>query len=189
MEKVLFVNACAREESRTRMLAQEVLKKLGKETEEVNLFKEEILPLNQESLKKRNRLLLETDFSASMFRYARQFAAANEIVIAAPYWDLAFPSVLRVYLEHVTVTGLTFKYSPEGIPVGLCQARRIIYVTTAGGPILDQNLGYDYVKALAGTFYGIPEVLCFKAENLDIVGADVEGILQEAIWGIRSVLL
>ncbi|MGI6008321.1 MAG: NAD(P)H-dependent oxidoreductase [Ruminococcus sp.] len=189
MKKILFVNACARAESRTRMLAQEVLKKLNGKTEEINLFEEGILPLNRETLQKRNRLLLEADFSNSMFCYARQFAAADEIVIAAPYWDLAFPSALRVYLEHVTVTGITFKYSPEGIPVGLCRAGRIIYVTTAGGPILNQNLGYDYMKALADTFYGIPDVLCFKAENLDVVGADVNGILQEAIQEIESVSL
>lgn len=189
MENILFINACVRPESRTYRLAQEVLKKLNGKKEEVCLFQKNIPALDLELLEKRNRLLQERNFSDPMFRYAGQFAAADDIVIAAPYWDLAFPSVLRIYLEHVTVTGVTFQYTPEGIPEGLCRAKRIIYVTTAGGSVGNQNLGYDYVKSLAGTFYGIPDVLCFKAENLDIVGADVDGILQDAVRDIRLASL
>ena len=189
MENILFINACVRPESRTYRLAQEVLKKLNGKKEEVSLFQENIPALDLELLEKRNRLLQERIFSDPMFRYAGQFAAADDIVIAAPYWDLAFPSVLRIYLEHVTVTGVTFQYTPEGIPEGLCRAKRIIYVTTAGGPVGNQNLGYDYVKSLAGTFYGIPDVLCFKAANLDTGGAEGDGILQDAVRDIRLASL
>ena len=110
-------------------------------------------------------------------------------MIAAPYWDLSFPSVLRIYLEHTTVTGLTFRYSETGVPVGLCKAKRLIYVTTAGGPIGDRNFGFDYVKALASTFYGIADIVCFQAENLDIWGADVPGILENAAKEIQNSAL
>lgn len=34
------------------------------------------------------------------------------------------------------------------------------------------------MKTLAETFYGIPETVCYKAENLDVDGADVEMILK-----------
>ena len=189
MKRILFVNACIRPDSRTLFLAQEVLRQLDGEIEEVRVSEENLLPLNRELLEKRNELLAARDFSAPMFAYARQFAAADEIVIAAPYWDLAFPASLRVYFEHVTVTGLTFRYAPEGTPVGMCNAKRLIYVTTAGGPLTPQNLGYDYVKALATTFYGIENVLYFKAENLDIWGADVDGILRAAAEEIKNTPL
>ena len=56
----------------------------------------------------------------------------------------------------------------------------MIYVTTAGGPIGEYNLGFDYVRALATLYYGIPEVKCFTAEFLDIVGADVPAIMAKA---------
>ena len=82
--------------------------------------------------------------------------------------------------------GVTFTYSTEGTPVGLCRAGRILYVTTAGGPIGPYNLGYDYIKALATLYYGIPQVRCFTAENLDIVGADVPGIMEQAIANIKN---
>ncbi|MEG0376907.1 MAG: NAD(P)H-dependent oxidoreductase [Eubacterium sp.] len=186
MKKILFVNACVRKESRTRILAEHVLKKLEGTVEEVNLEQENIKPLNAETLEKRNIWVDQKDFSAPLFKYAKQFAEADEIVIAAPYWDLGFPSTVRIYLEAITVTGLVFKYTPEGTAEGLCKAKHITYVTTAGGPIMNYNLGYDYVKALADIFYGIPETRCYAAENLDIMGADVNQIMEATIKEIDN---
>ncbi|OUO30040.1 NAD(P)H-dependent oxidoreductase [Eubacterium sp. An3] len=186
MKKILFIDACARPESRTRRLARHVLEQLQGENVKVQLYEEEqLLPLNNDRLQRRNGYVAAGDFAEEIFRYARQFAQADEIVIAAPYWDLLFPAVLRAYLELVTVTGVTFYYTPEGVPKGMCRAGRIIYVTTAGGPIGANNFGYDYVKALADTFYGIPETVCVKAENLDIVGADPEMILKDTMDNIH----
>lgn len=182
MKKILFVHACARPQSRTYRLAQHVLHQLEGEITQVDLYKEKkLLPLDGKRLDKRNECIAAGDFQNEIFDYARQFAQADEIVIAAPYWDLLFPAVLRTYLELVTVTGVTFSYTEEGEPVGLCKARKLVYVTTAGGAIGKYNFGYTYVKALADAFYGIPETLCVKAENLDIVGVDPENILQRVM--------
>lgn len=178
MEKILFVNACVRENSRTLDIAKIVLEKLNNAYTEVNLQKTDLKPLNRESLDIREKLILQDDFSDTMFSLAKDFAAADTIVIAAPYWDLAFPALLKIYLEQITVSGITFRYS-KGVPQGLCRAKRLIYVTTAGGSIYD-NFGFEYVKALAQKLYGIGEVLFFKAENLDIDGNDVNDILRRA---------
>ena len=180
MDRILFINACVRPESRTRELAQAVLDGLSGQVEEVNLGREHIGILDWEALQKRDALVHSGDFSAPMFRYARQLAGADEIVIAAPYWDLAFPALLKIYFESVMVSGLTFRYTPEGRPESLCRARRLIYVTTAGGPIVPFHFGYDYVEALARNFFGIPDVRCLTAENLDIVGVDPVPILAKA---------
>lgn len=178
MGKILFVNACVRENSRTLDIAKIVLEKLNNAYTEVNLQKTDLKPLNRESLDIREKLILQDDFSDTMFSLAKDFAAADEIVIAAPYWDLAFPALLKIYLEQITVSGITFRYA-KGVPQGLCRAKRLIYVTTAGGIIYD-NFGFEYVKALAQKLYGIGEVLFFKAENLDIDGNDVNDILRRA---------
>ena len=90
-----------------------------------------------------------------MFCYARQFADADTVVIAAPYWDLLFPAVLRIYLENITVCGITFRYSEKGIPESLCNAEKLCYVTTSGGFIGENNFGFDYVKALSSGFFGM----------------------------------
>ena len=180
MEQVLFVNACVRPDSRTYELAKHVLSKLGGRTEEVRLFEEQIPPLDLNGIQTRDACVRSGDTSAPILRYARQFTQADTVVVAAPYWDLLFPTAVRAYFEAVTVTGVTFRYTPEGIPESLCRAKKLIYVTTAGGPIGDRNFGFEYVKALAQMFYGIPEVMCFTAEGLDIVGADVAAIMDAA---------
>ena len=176
---ILFVNGCVRENSRTLELAQAVLAKESDAIEEVRLYPDGPNGLNAETLRLRDALLTNQELDHPMFRWARQFAAADTIVIAAPYWDLAFPAKVRAYLEEVTVSGITFRYGENGIPQGLCRAKRLIYVTTAGGPIF-QNYGYEYIKALAQGFYGIPDVSLVRAEGLDIRGADPEAIMTRA---------
>ena len=90
-----------------------------------------------------------------------------------------FPAVLKLYLEAITVNGLVFSYNEHGIPEGLCRATRLIYVTTSGGPLI-KNFGYDYVCALANSFYGIKDVRCISAQGLDIRGANPAAILEAA---------
>lgn len=180
MDQILFINACPRPDSRTRELAKYVLSKLDGHVEKLRLFDEQIPPLDMKGMEERDRAVREGNLDAPILRYARQFAAADTIVVAAPYWDLLFPAVVRSYFEAVTVTGVTFRYTPEGFPAGMCRANKLIYVTTAGGPIGEYNLGFDYIKALATLYYGIPEVTCFKAEFLDIIGADVPAIMAKA---------
>ena len=108
------------------------------------------------------------------------------IVIAAPYWDLMFPAVLKTYLENITVTGITFRYSEEGRPQSLCRAKALYYVTTAGGFIGQNDFGFSYVKALAQNFFGITDVHRYAAEGLDILGADVDRIMGKAKAAITA---
>ena len=122
-----------------------------------------------------------------MFDLARQFSDAEEIVIAVPYWDLSFPAALKQYFEQINVTGITFKYTEEGIPVGLCRARRLFYVTTAGGCYVPEEFGFGYIKALAQNFYGIPDIRQIRAVGLDIDGADVNAILSSVEDSIFAV--
>ena len=178
---ILFVNGCVRENSRTLELAQAVLAKEIDQIEEIRLYPDGPEGLDAEKLALRDEVLANGNLDHPMLRWARQFAEAETIVIAAPYWDLAFPAKVRAYLEEVTVSGVTFRYGENSIPQGLCKAKRLIYVTTAGGPIFEHfNFGFDYVKALAQGFYGIPEISLVKAEGLDIWGADVEAIMDAA---------
>ena len=174
----LFINCCPRGESRTERLARALLRTLG-EYEELRLYDEPLHPLGRADIAKHDALLAEKKYDDEMFRYARQFAAADRIVIAAPLWDLSFPAQLKVYLENIYVTGVVTKYSEAGQPIGLCRAGELCYVTTSGGPF-DGSFGYEYWKAIAQDRFGIPEVKLLKAENLDIEGADAKKILDDA---------
>ena len=181
MEKqILYVNACVRKESRTKRLAEKLLSKLGEPYEELCLEKIAFPIVNEEYLNKRDQLISSGDFQSPAFDLARKFSEAKTIVIAAPYWDLSFPSMLKQYLEQINVVGITFKYSEEGVPVALCKANRLFYVTTAGGLYVPEDYGFGYVKALAQNFYGIQDVRKIEAVGFDIYGANVNSIMKDA---------
>ena len=176
----LYINCCVRKESRTNRLAKTVLQKLGEDYTELKLYEENLRPLNFEKLNRRTELIEREDFSDKMFDCAKQFANADTIVIAAPYWDLSFPAPLKNYIENIYVTGIVSGYNENGLPVGLCKANDLYYVTTAGGPY-DPTYSYGYIESLAKNFFGISKTHLVKAEMLDIAGNDAEKILNNAI--------
>ncbi len=184
---ILYINCCVREESRTNKLAQAVLQLLDGEIVELNLYEENLRSLDRKTLAKRTALIEKEDFSNSMFDYAKQFAAADEIVIAAPYWDLSFPAMLKVYFENIYIIGIVSEYGKNGMPHGLCKAKRLIYITTAGGPY-DPAYSYGYVESLAKNFFGIPETQLIKAEMLDVDGYNAEEILKKAIMQVKNLI-
>lgn len=191
MKTILFVNSCVNQESsRTQRLADAVLDKMLEEAaaageqaqvEELSLIDAGIEGLDEETLAFRSERSAAKDFTHELFAPARQFREADEVVIAAPYWDLSFPAMLKAYIEQLCVNGLTFSYSEEGIPVGHCLAKRLTYVTTAGGYLGAYNMGFDYVAAVCKLYFGIEESRCISAEGLDIWGNDAEAILASAI--------
>ena len=186
MDRILFINACVRPGSRTLDLAKTLLRKLQGEVEEVRLQEMPLPVLDLDGMKKRDQAARMNDFSDSFFAAAKQFATADKIVIAAPYWDLMFPAALKVYLENVTVGGITFRYSAQGRPESLSKAKELYYVTTAGGFIGQNDFGFSYVKALAQNFFEIPEIHRYAAEGLDIFGADVGAIMEKAKLAITA---
>ena len=180
----LFINACVRQESRTRRLAEAAMAKNRDAYKEVCLYETAFPEVDEAFLNWRNDCVSRSDYASPLFDLAKDFAAAEEILVAAPFWDLSFPSTLKQYLEQICVVGLTFFYNDQDMPQGLCRANKLTYVTTAGGPIFSEDFGYGYVRALATTFFGIKETRMIKAENLDIRGANVEGILNDVMGKI-----
>ncbi len=98
-DNVLFVNGCNREKSRTRRLALALLSKLCEEYEELRL-PEVAFPVADEAfICHRDELIDKELFDDPLFDMARQFAKADVIVIAVPFWDLSFPASFKQYLE------------------------------------------------------------------------------------------
>lgn len=180
---ILYLNACVRARSRTDRLARHLLSRLksvGEETVREIRLEDLVFPkVDEDFINTREELISKGDFDHPMFESAKIFADADSIVIGAPFWDLSFPAALKQYLEQTTVRQITFFYTETGIPQGLCKAKKLYYVTTAGGPVFSDEYGYGYVKALADGYYGIPETKLIKAEGLDMEGSDVEEILRQ----------
>lgn len=178
---LLYINACVRAQSRTKRLADRLIEKLGGGAERLDLASLSFPVADEAFLERRDRLIAAGAFDDPLFDLARQFAAADRIVIAAPYWDLSFPAALKQYVEQINVLGITFAYTPEGVPKGLCRAKKLYYVMTAGGTFVPEEYGFGYVRTLARSFYGIEDVELIQAVGLDLVGADPEGILRECL--------
>ncbi|MCR4714061.1 MAG: NAD(P)H-dependent oxidoreductase [Treponemataceae bacterium] len=149
------------------------------EIERVYLTEEKLMPLTVEDVDRRQSLLDAGKLDDPMFRYAKQFSAVDEILIAAPYWDWSFPSLLKVYMEHVSVSGITFVYRGPS-PTGLCKAKRIRYFSTCGGFTEGPHEGVAYIRRI-GKAFGINEVLEYTIEGLDIDPAKRDEVLAAGI--------
>ena len=185
---ILHIDSTVREDSRTRRLAERLVSRLSDEDVRVlHLDDERLRPFDGRMLARRTRAMEAGRLDSPPLAKAAEFAAADQIVVAAPFWDLSFPSLLKTYIEWISVIGVVFRYSDDGRQVGLCRARRLFYVSTSGGPAETDPFGFGYVEALAKNFWGIPEFLRIAAMGLDIVGADVEAILRSAEAEIDKV--
>ena len=182
---ILFINCCVRKDSRTKRLADAFLKLLDGEVCEIRLEDVSFPVVDEEFITRRDHLKADGSYDDPIFDLGRQFASADTVVIAAPYYDLSFPASLKQYFEQINVSGLTFSYTPQGTPVGICKAKDLYYITTAGGAFCPEEYGYGYVKALANNFYGIMNTRLITAAGLDIDGADPDKIISEAINGLK----
>lgn len=173
MKKVLFSDGCIRGNiSRTARLARAFFSALGGyETERIDLESLPILPLGRELLEKRNGLTERGEYGDPLFDLAKQFAAADLIVIAAPFWDMGIPAKLKTYFEHVSVSGVAF----DGETCkGKCRAERMVYLTTRGLDIPDgdeQEQATPYLKALC-RFFGIGAFDSVSAFGLDVISEE-----------------
>lgn len=177
---ILYINACVRKDSRTDRIARALLDKLGEDHEELYLSDMNLQPLDEEKLNKRTHLIERSNYDDPLFDYAKQFAEADTVVIATPFWDLSFPAILKTYLENIYVIGVVSEYGADGKPYGLCKADKLYYVTTAGGPYMS-DYSYDYIKELATVCFGIKETELIKAEMLDVEGFDADEIVRSTI--------
>ena len=185
MKKVLFVDCCIRrEDSRSKQLADhfidEIMKTGEYEVETLCLMDENLSYFSEGFFLQREKLLAEGNLSHPRFRYAHQFAEADKIVIAAPFWDLSFPALLKVYIENLCVDSITFHTDEHGLH-GLCKADHMVFLTARGAFYTDTPLeqGSRYLEQMAG-FFGIEKYDCVAAEGLDIGAWPVEELMDKA---------
>jgi FMN-dependent NADH-azoreductase len=184
MKTALYIDCCIRgSQSRTRKLSDAFFSGLSGEyhVTRLDLTREEFRPLVGDFFKERETLLEKHALDDPRFRYAHQLADADLVVIAAPFWDLSFPALLKIYIENISVEGITFQTTEQGLR-GLCKAENCVFLTTRGGiypPEEGMEQGARYLKALSH-FFGFDNFSCVAAEGLDVQGLDGGAILREA---------
>ncbi len=193
--KVLMINGCIRgTKSRSWQLAQAFLSAMEAHKPEsirlnytrLDLADMDFKPLKGSFFEERQRLLEEGSREHPRFFYARQFAQADRILLAAPFWDLSVPAIVKLYIENISLDGITFGCNDEGM-YGMCRAKDFTFFTTRGGVYGNGPLeqGARYLEALCGMF-GIPEFRCICAEGIDARPEETDRIMGKALAEARE---
>ena len=181
MAKLVFIDATMREGSRTRRIARPLVDELGKryDIETIRLDGAGFPAVDSRILHDRDSGIVPEEYA----EIARRITAADRIVIAAPFWDMSFPSELKVFIENMSLFHITFD-SDDRHCYGLCKCEKVLYITTRGmdirtGDPLEQAT--PYLRALS-YLWGLGELYVISAENMDYSSPDViEGKISEAI--------
>lgn len=197
MKKVLYIKANPKPSnlSRTFTISDKFIQtyKENNPNDEIitlDLYNEQINFLTSEDIESVFGAKNETSKKHHLLKYAYQFAEADKYIISAPMWNLSIPAILKAYIDYICVTGITFKYTANG-PVGLCQNKKAVHITTTGGDYSNESgskfeMGNRYLTTIFN-FLGITDFKTIKAEKLDIIGEDVEAIINEAISQAQDV--
>ena len=167
MKSLVVINACVRQaDSRTLRIAEPVIEALAKRYKitRYDLPDMDIVPLNPELFAERG--LGEIPSWAS--EAASAIAGADRILIAAPFWDMSFPAVLKCFFEQTSLFDITFTNNGNTC-VGLCKAPKVLYITTRGMDIPTGDLreqATPYLKAL-GSLWNLGELTTISARNMD----------------------
>lgn len=188
MSKVLYVKANIKNEgeSRTFKVSDSFVEEYKKNNPEdeiitLDLYKENIDFLRADDLGKLFGPKDEESKNNSILKYAYQFADADKYIIAAPMWNLSFPAILKAYIDYVSVSGITFKYTAEG-PVGLLNNKKAVHIVSRGGGYDNSpyEMGDRYLRTILG-FFGIKDIETIAIDNLDVMGVNVEEKVEEGI--------
>ncbi|EGT4144295.1 FMN-dependent NADH-azoreductase [Clostridium perfringens] len=194
MSKVLYIKANIKNEgeSRTFKVSDSFVEEYKKNNPEdeiitLDLYKENIDFLRADDLGKLFGLKDEESKNNSILKYAYQFADADKYIIAAPMWNLSFPAILKAYIDYVSVSGITFKYTAEG-PVGLLNNKKAVHIVSRGGGYDNSpyEMGDRYLRTILG-FFGIKDIETIAIDNLDVIGVNVEEKVEEGIEKATSL--
>lgn len=155
-----------------------------------DLYKENIDFLKPEDLSSLFGSKNKENRKHPILKYAYQFLDADKYIVAAPMWNLNIPAILKTYMDYISVTGITFKYTANG-PVGLCGGKKVVCIVSRGG-LYSQCLGSElemgdkYLRTIFG-FFEINDFTPIASENLDVIGEDVESIIENTIKNSQKI--
>lgn len=193
MSKLLYIKANIKNEgeSRTFKVSDSFVEEYKKNNPKdevivLDLYKENIDFLRPEDLGKVFGPKDDESRKNTILKYAYQFAEADKYVIAAPMWNLGIPAILKAYIDYVSVTGITFKYTENG-PVGLLKNKKAVHIVSRGGEYANApyEMGDRYLRTILG-FFGIAEIETIAVENLDVIGVNVQEKVDEGIRKAKS---
>ncbi len=186
MQKLIVIDACMRDgDSRTKRILEPVVERLSEkyDVERILLDGDDFSAVGRKVLAERAGGYVPEE-TVSM---AKRIAEADRLVIAAPFWDMSFPSILKVFIEQMSLFNITFKDNGKECE-GLCRCGKVLYITTRGMNIHTGDpleAATPYIKALS-FLWGLGDVLTVAAENLDYstpeeIDSKIDKAISEAL--------
>ena len=170
MKRIILINSCVRgNESRTLKLTRGIIDRLKEKAvfEEINLSNLGLIPYTESN--NPNYHGVESRF----VELAKKIADSDGLLIAAPFWDMSFPSLLKVFLEKLSLNEIMFKDNGKTC-VGIAKCPFMFYVTTRGMNIPDNSSleqASPYLKALC-ELWGIKHFDFVSVFNCDYISLD-----------------
>ena len=187
MKKLVVIDACIRgKESRTRRIAEPIIKELSKryDVTTFDLTRMPMEPLTPETYAQRVAGVVP----AWALEAAKTIAQADRILLAAPFWDMSFPAVVKVFFEHLSLFDVTFTDNGRSC-IGKCKCEKVMYVTTRGMNIPTgdaREQGTSYLQALS-RLWDLGIILTVAAWNMDYsTPEEIEDKIESATrFGLR----
>lgn len=170
--QLIVIDACMRDgESRTKKILTPLVAELAKryEIETITLDTDLYQAVGRKTLAERGSGYVPE----RIVEQAKRVAAADRLVIAAPFWDMSFPAIVKVWVENMSLFNITFRDAGTHFE-GLCRCQKLLYVTTRGmnvatdGPL---DGATPYFRALSA-LWGLGEVTTLAAANMDYLSAE-----------------
>lgn len=203
MAKLLVVRAhpLTSEFSRSMQLADEFVR-IYRDTHpdddvlELNLYERAVPEIDLDLLSAWQKLSAGTVFAhlsqaeqlkVTLFDgYTSQFLNVDRIVVANPLWNLNVPTRLKAWIDTISVSGQTFRYTEEGVAVGLVHGKRAVHIQTSGGVFGGLDPASLYVKTIF-TFLGIEDFQEIFAEGMDHDPQHAGEIVAAALARVQDV--
>jgi len=92
---------------------------------------------------------------------------ADRIVFAVPVYNFNLPAQFKTYLDYVARAGVTFRYTPEGVPEGLVKGKQVFVLTARGGKAegTPSDTMTPYLRQMLA-FLGMTDVTFIAAEGM-----------------------
>lgn len=195
MKKILYItaNPMNEEASYSMALGKEFLstyKEVNPNDEIVHLdlFRENIPQIDADVLsgwgKMGKGVAFNDLFSEEQSKISRlgelseQFINADKYIFVTPFWNFSYPPVMKAYLDAVSVAGKSFKYTEDGVPVGLLNNKKAVHIQARGGfyseaPFSDLEMGNRHIQIMM-SFFGVPsfEEIVVEGHNKDVDNAE-----------------
>lgn len=161
--KRLVINACARKDSNTYKIFEELVKQKGwtkDDYEIVNLYDEDIPYVDQNMLDERfnNEYISEKGLVEK--RLVEQFENSEQVIVVYPTWNWSIPAILKSYIDMIVISRRTFTMKGTGT-VGLTNVKQAVIINTSGGPAMPKPIAY---------LFNINTDLFFVSNIMKIVG-------------------